>query len=54
MYASFYYGHLFYQNGNFGKVINHGTIGNSYQKVSLYTKILICFNLIGVAAHCEA
>ena len=21
VYASFYYGHLFYQNGNFGKVI---------------------------------
>ena len=55
VYASFYYGHLFYQNGNFGKVIEiMEPIVMDYQSYPYTPKILSCFNLIGVAAHCEA
>lgn len=51
----FIYGHLFYQEGNFGKVIEiMEPIVMDYQSYPYTPKILSCFNLIGVAAHCEA
>ena len=37
VYASFYYGHLFYQNGN------HGTNCNGLSELSVYTKNIVMF-----------
>ena len=53
--ASFCYGHLFYQEGNFGKTIEIiEPIVVEYQSYPYTPKLLSCFNLIGVATHCEA
>lgn len=53
--ASFCYGHLFYQEGDFGKTIEIiEPIVVDYQSYPYTPKMLSCFNLIGVATHCEA
>ena len=53
--ASFYYGQLFYQEGNFRKTIEiMEPIIVDYQSYPYIPKILSCFNLMGVATHCEA
>lgn len=55
VYASFCYGHLFYQEGNFEKTIEiMEPIVVDYQSYPYTPKMLSCFNLIGVATHCEA
>lgn len=55
VHASFCYGHLFYQEGNFGKTIEIiEPIVVDYQSYPYTPKMLSCFNLIGVATHCEA
>ena len=52
--ASFYYGQLFYQEGNFRKTIEIiEPIIVDYQSYPYTPKLLSCFNLIGVATHCE-
>ena len=53
--ASFCYGHLFYQEGDFEKTIEIiEPIIVDYQSYPYTPKLLSCFNLIGVATHCEA
>lgn len=53
--AGFCYGHLFYQEGDFGKTIEIiEPIVVDYQSYPYTPKMLSCFNLIGVATHCEA
>ncbi len=55
VYASFCYGHLFYQDGDFGKTIEIiEPIVADYHSYPYTPKLLSCFNLIGVATHCEA
>ena len=55
MHASFCYGHLFYQEGDFGKTIEIiEPIVVDYQSYPYTPRMLSCFNLIGVATHCEA
>lgn len=55
VHASFCYGHLFYQEGDFRKTIEiMEPIVVDYQSYPYTTKILSCFNLMGVATHCEA
>lgn len=55
VHASFCYGHLFYQEGDFGKTIEIiEPIVVDYQSYPYIPKLLSCFNLIGVATHCEA
>lgn len=55
VHASFCYGHLFYQEGNFEKTIEIiEPVVVEYQSYPYTPKILSCFNLIGVATHCEA
>lgn len=52
--ASFYYGQLFYQEGNFQKTIEIiEPIVVDYQSYPYTPKLLSCFNLLGVAEHCE-
>lgn len=52
--ASFYYGQLFYQEGNFRKTIEIiEPIIVDYQSYPYTPKLLSCFNLIGVVTHCE-
>lgn len=52
--ASFYYGQLFYQEGNFRKTIEIiEPIIVDYQSYPYTPTLLSCFNLIGVATHCE-
>lgn len=53
--ASFCYGHLFYQEGDFEKTIEIiEPIIVDYRSYPYTPKLLSCFNLIGVATHCEA
>lgn len=55
VHASFCYGHLFYQDGDFEKTIEIiEPVVVDYQSYPYTTKMLSCFNLIGVATHCEA
>lgn len=55
VHACFYYGQLFYQEGNFRKTIDIiEPIVVDYQSYPYTTKLLSCFNLMGVATHCEA
>lgn len=55
VYASFCYGQLFYREGNFEKTIEiMEPIIIDYHSYPYTSKILSCFNLIGVATHCEA
>lgn len=55
VYASFCYGQLFYQEGDFEKVIEIiEPIVVDYHSYPYTSKMLSCFNLIGVATHCEA
>lgn len=52
--ASFCYGQLFYQEGNFRKTIEIiEPIVVDYQSYPYTPKLLSCFNLMGVATHCE-
>lgn len=52
--AGFYYGQLFYQEGNFRKTIEIvEPIIVDYQSYPYTPKLLSCFNLMGVATHCE-
>ena len=52
--AYFYYSLLFYQEGDFRKVreILEPLIFN-YQSYEYTTELISCFNLMGVASHCE-
>ena len=53
--AGFYCGQLYYQEGNFEKTIEIiEPIIVDYHSYPYTTKLLSCFNLIGVATHCEA
>lgn len=53
--ASFCYGQLFYQEGNFRKTIEIiEPIVVDYQSYPYTPKLLFCFNLIGAATHCES
>ena len=55
VHASFCYGHLFYQDGDFEKTIEIiEPVVVDYQSYPYTPKMLSCFNLIGVATHCEA
>ena len=55
MYASFYYGRLFYQEGDFRKTIEiMEPIVVDYQSYPYTPQMISCFNLMGVATHCEA
>ena len=55
VYASFYYARLFYQAGDFQKVIEIiEPIVLDYPSYPYTTKVLACFNLIAVASHCES
>ncbi len=55
VHASFCYGHLFYQEGDFEKTIETiEPIIVDYHSYPYTPKLLSCFNLIGVATHCEA
>ena len=52
--ASFNYGALLYREGNFGKIVELlEPIVVDYQSYPYSTKLVSCFNLIGVATHCE-
>lgn len=52
--ASFCLGKLYYQEGNFRKTIEvMEPIVVDYQSYSYTPKLLSCFNLMGVAVHCE-
>ena len=54
VHAAFCYGHLFYQEGNFRKTIEIiEPIVVDYQSYPYTPKMLSCFNLMGVATHCE-
>lgn len=53
--ASFCYGKLFYQEGDFRKTIEiMEPVVVNYQSYPYIPQILSCFNLMGVATHCEA
>lgn len=55
IHASFCYGQLFYQEGDFRKTIEiMEPIVVDYQSYPYTPKLLSCFNLMGVATHCEA
>lgn len=55
VHASFCYGQLFYQEGDFEKTIEIiEPIVIDYCSYPYTPKLLSCFNLIGVATHCEA
>ena len=55
VHASFCYGQMFYQEGDFEKTIEIiEPIIVDYHSYPYTPKILSCFNLIGVATHCEA
>ena len=55
VHASFCYGQLFYQEGDFRKTIEIiEPIVVDYQSYPYTPKLLSCFNLMGVATHCEA
>lgn len=55
VHASFYYGQLFYLEGDFRKTIEiMEPIVVDYQSYPYTPKMISCFNLIGVATHCEA
>ena len=55
VHASFSYGQLFYQEGNFEKTIEIiEPIVVDYPSYPYTPKMLSCYNLIGVATHCEA
>ena len=55
VHASFCYGQLFYQEGDFRKTIEiMEPIVVDYQSYPYTPKLLSCFNLMGVATHCEA
>lgn len=55
VYASFFLGQLFYQEGDFRKTIEIiEPIVVDYYSYPYTPKMLSCFNLIGVATHCEA
>lgn len=55
LHASFCLGQLFYQDGDFRKVIEiMEPIVVDYQSYPYIPKMLSCFNLMGVATHCEA
>ena len=55
VYASFCYGQLLYQEGDFEKTIEIiEPVIAEYQSYPYTPKLLSCFNLIGVATHCEA
>ena len=55
VYASFFYGQLFCEEGDFQKTIEIiEPIVLDYTSYPYTTKILACFNLIGVASHCES
>lgn len=52
--ASFFYGQLFYQEGDFRKTIDIiEPIIVDYKSYPYTPKLLSCFNLMGVATHCE-
>ena len=54
VHAAFCYGHLFYQEGNFRKTIEiMEPVVVDYQSYPYTPKLLSCFNLMGVATHCE-
>ena len=55
VHASFCYGQLFYQEGDFRKTIEiMEPLVVDYQSYPYTPKLLSCFNLMGVATHCEA
>lgn len=55
VHASFCYGQLFYQDGDFRKTIEiMEPIVVDYQSYPYTPRLLSCFNLMGVATHCEA
>ena len=55
LHASFCLGQLFYQDGDFRKAIEiMEPIVVDYQSYPYIPKMLSCFNLMGVATHCEA
>lgn len=55
VHASFCYGQLFYQEGDFRKTIEiMEPIVVDYQSYPYTPRLLSCFNLMGVATHCEA
>lgn len=54
MEDNIYYGQLFYQEGDFRKTIEIiEPIVVDYQSYPYTPKLLSCFNLMGVAEHCE-
>lgn len=55
VHASFCYGRLFYQEGDFRKTIEIlEPIVVDYESYPYTPALLLCFNLIGAATHCES
>lgn len=55
VYASFCYGRLLYQEGDFRKTIEiMEPVVVDHQSYPYIPQLLSCFNLMGVATHCEA